>query len=65
MRKFLFILAASGAFAITAHADHTITRRYTDSHCQMHLQYVNVDDEGNEYVESDVIIGSTTPCNGG
>ena len=65
MRKLFYILPVFAGLILTAHADHTITRRYTDSHCQMHLQYVNVDDEGNEYVESDVIIGSTTPCNGG
>jgi len=64
MKTLTLTLTALVSLTITAFASHTITRRFTDSRCQTHIQNWNVDDDGNETLEDDYIIGFTTPCDG-
>jgi hypothetical protein len=64
MKRLLLLLTAFMSLTITTYADHTFTRRYTDSHCNTHIQCVRVDDDGNEEIYNDYIIGTNTPCDG-
>jgi hypothetical protein len=65
MKKAILLLTAlTVSLTITAFADRTFTRTFTDNRCQTHLQEWSVDDDGNETLESDSIIGVTAPCDG-
>jgi hypothetical protein len=64
MLKKSLLIAAFAGLAVTGYADRTFERRFVDRHCNSHIQLIRVDDEGNEQVINDVIIGTTTPCDG-
>ncbi len=64
LKKILLTLTALAALTSASYADRTFTRRFVDNHCNSHIQTIEVDDEGNEEVVNDCIIGTTTPCHG-
>jgi hypothetical protein len=64
MKRLILTLTALASLTMAAHADRTYTRRFTDSHCQTHIQEIRVDDDGNEEVENDIIISYATDCDG-
>jgi len=55
-KHILLLMSLAVSLTITAFADHTIERRYVDRHCSTHIQTVRIDEEGNEDIESDIII---------